>query len=156
MDIINVVHLFTFYSAIWENEGSTANGKCAYFGTLVSERVPIDVHGIGGGRGDSRLTSPKWWSRVGKLGLRRGEDFWISLRVYSGERASAGWTGKNLSERSFAIWTHPSPRPVCVIAEVCSSCQHVCTPHTVLCDPIRPRQLVKFDKVEQVSEQMAR
>lgn len=41
MDIINVVHLFTFYSAIWENEGSTAKGKCAYFGTPVPESHPF-------------------------------------------------------------------------------------------------------------------
>lgn len=40
MDVINVVHLFTFYSAIWENEGSTAKGKCAYFGTSVPESHP--------------------------------------------------------------------------------------------------------------------
>lgn len=39
MDIINVVHLFTFYSAIWENEGSTAKGKCAYFCTPIPELV---------------------------------------------------------------------------------------------------------------------
>ncbi len=46
MDIINVVHLFTFYSAIWENEGSTATGKCAYFGTPVLESHPFGLHNI--------------------------------------------------------------------------------------------------------------
>lgn len=86
MDIINVVHLFTFYSAIWENEGSTANGKCAYFGTPVPERHPFDVHGFRGGQGDSCLTSPKPWSLVSKLNLKRIEDFWIFFSVYSAFR----------------------------------------------------------------------
>lgn len=75
MDIINVVHLFTFYSAIWENEGSTANGKCDYFGTPVPERHPFDVHGFRGGRGGSCLTSPKPRSLVAKTQLEEKRRF---------------------------------------------------------------------------------
>lgn len=68
MDIINVVHLQTFYSAIWENEGSTAKGKCACFGTPVPESYTFGLRSI---RTHDRVQGPihstSWpqsWSRI--------------------------------------------------------------------------------------------
>lgn len=59
MDIINVVHLLTFYSAILENEGSTAKGKCAYFGTRLPESYTPGPHSI---RPHDKLAGTWCWS----------------------------------------------------------------------------------------------
>lgn len=65
MDIINVVHLLTFYSAILENEGSTAKGKCAYFGTRLPESYALGPHSVG--PHDRLAGTWCWsWSRVTK------------------------------------------------------------------------------------------
>lgn len=81
MDIINVVHLFTFYSAIWENEGSTAKGKCAYFGTPVPESHPFGLRYIKRhGRLQLHLTS--WPSLNHEASSRNPITEEVDLRVW--------------------------------------------------------------------------
>lgn len=83
MDVINVVHLLTSYSAILENEGSTARGKCAYFGTRLPESYAPGPHSI---RPHDRLVGT-WcwlWSLVKKKRneFRRYVGFCCSINRY--------------------------------------------------------------------------
>lgn len=126
MNIINVVHLFTFYSAIWLKWGVNSKREMCLFWHSSSWEAPIWCSQHRGGHGDSCLTSPKSCSLVSKLNLKRGAEkisgsFSVFNSAFGRPRPRPSICRLDLIHNQNTVLLSGRinlPQTVCVIAEV--------------------------------------